>query len=329
MSRINLQRVLMCSGPLLCCVYGVVGCAPNQNDTSATAASVVAAVDEATDEDANAAIAAGVPSTDIVLVSLKRVLDRDEYTPAKEIVRRRGYDNQPSFSADGQAIWFSSILDGEQADVYRYDIRGGDITRITNTPESEYSPTPLKQGGFSCIQVALDGSQRLWRYDDAGKAQAAIRADVTGVGYHAWIGPEALALFIVDEPVRLELVKTTGDARETVATNIGRALHYTARGTLGYVQKNADNTGTVNELDVASGQSTRRAQLPAEGEDLVWLADGSALTANGRTVYRLAPEATTWQPVVNLARSVHGDISRMAVDPQGQWLALVVSESEG
>ena len=293
----------------------------------ATTAALEDSRDDPASDDANAQIAAAVPSTDIVLVELPAFLEGKALPRVVPVIERRGYDNQPAFSPDGRSVWFSSIADDQQSDVYRYDIASRRVTQITRTPQSEYSPTPLPGGGFSCIQVALDGTQRLWRYDDAGNASAPIRADITGVGYHAWLDDETLALFIVAEPVRLEIVDLDGAAPRTVATNIGRSLHKTSQATLAYVQKNADAAAVLIEHDPIDQQDRVRAALPFDGEDLVWLADGSALIANARAVYRLPANSARWEEVGNLTGSVDGDITRMAVSPDGKWLALVVAES--
>lgn len=284
--------------------------------------------EDAAPDDANAAIAASVPSTDIVLVALDAVMAQRDPGGAKNVAVKRGYDNQPAFSADGRFVFFSRIAEGGQSDVYRYTIDTGKTDQITQTPQSEYSPTPLPGGGFSCVQVALDGTQRLWRYDDQGKPQGAIRADITGVGYHAWLSSDDVALFIVAEPMRLEVAPTAGTRRAQISTYIGRSVLRTPDGELSFVQGEPDSERRVLVIRDKNGELDQRAELPGPGQDLVWLADGSVLVADGRTLYRLAPAATEWVPWVNLARSVAGDISRMAADPTGRWLALVVSESE-
>lgn len=310
----------------------IAGCvAAPEPETVGTTSGEAAAVDAdlADGDDANAAIAASVPSTDIVLVPLAQVLAGTPPQTVTAVARRPGYDNQPAFDAQGRSVYFSSIVGAEQSDVFRFDLASGKTAQVTRTPQSEYSPTPLAGGGFSCVQVALDGTQRLWRYGDDGTPAAAIRPDITGVGYHAWLSRTLLALFIVDEPLRLELVNLAGGAPVPVATNVGRSLHRTAAGALAYVRKDADGAGTVHEMDPASGRDRSRAALPGPGEDLVWLADGSALVAAGRTLHRLAPGASRWEALVDLSSTVDGDITRMAVDPAGRWLALVVAESAG
>src|SRR5256885_6703718 len=64
------------------------------------------------------------------------------------ITNSPGYDNQPSFTPDGRSILFTSIRDGgTQTDIYRYVVATGTTSRVTHTPESEYSPTVTPDGG--------------------------------------------------------------------------------------------------------------------------------------------------------------------------------------
>src|SRR6266550_4423231 len=89
--------------------------------------------------------AATPPSSDIFIVDVKTKLDRkmrtDElkFGEPKKITDFAGYNNQPFFMPDGHSILYTSIRN-KQADIYRYDIQTA-TTQITNTPESEYSPT--------------------------------------------------------------------------------------------------------------------------------------------------------------------------------------------
>jgi Tol biopolymer transport system component len=79
------------------------------------------------------------------------------------ITNSPGYDNQPSFAPDGGAIFFTSVRGGgTQTDIYRYDLASAAITRVTSTPESEYSPTVTPDGAhLSVIRVEADGAAQL------------------------------------------------------------------------------------------------------------------------------------------------------------------------
>ena len=48
------------------------------------------------------------------------------------ISRRPGYDNQPHFVPDGTGLWYTVIDDHDgQADIWRYDLEGPSVTRVT------------------------------------------------------------------------------------------------------------------------------------------------------------------------------------------------------
>ncbi len=63
------------------------------------------------------------------------------------ITDRAGYDNQPSFTDDDRGVFFTSVRDDAQADIYRYDLGTKRTSRVTTTaPESEYSATSIDRG---------------------------------------------------------------------------------------------------------------------------------------------------------------------------------------
>src|SRR5712692_9107470 len=79
-------------------------------------------------------------SSDIFVVGVKTRKGELKFGEPKKFTDYTGYNNQPTFLPDGRSILFTSIRD-KQADIYRYDIRTGATNQITNTPESEFSPT--------------------------------------------------------------------------------------------------------------------------------------------------------------------------------------------
>lgn len=283
-----------------------------------------AAVPPPDEADAGAAIAAAVPDTDIYVAALDRIDGRWTVGVARNLTRRAGYDNQPAFDPTGAYVLFSSIRDGVQADVFRIDLANGAVTQLTRTPESEYSPTPLPDGGFSAVRVEADGTQRLWRFDTSGAAEAPIRGDITGVGYHAWLPGDALALFIVDEPVRLVIADAaSSDPPQTVATNIGRALQVAPGDALTYVHRPADGIATIRQN--RGGDDRLLTQVVADAEDFAWLPDGSVLMASGQRLYRWRDDGRGWRDFAEL--DVDGAISRLAVAPDSDRLALVVTRN--
>lgn len=77
-----------------------------------------------------------------------------------------GYDNQPSFTPDGKMIYFSSVRDGIQSDIYAIDLSDKSTHQITNTLESEYSPV-FTNNGNSFIVVRVEKI----RHNECGNLQ--------------------------------------------------------------------------------------------------------------------------------------------------------------
>ena len=78
------------------------------------------------------------------------------------ITNRKGYDNQPSFSADEKLIYYVSVREDKQADIYSYNLKNKKTERFTKTLESEYSPSVNSDGlTLSSVVVEKDSSQKI------------------------------------------------------------------------------------------------------------------------------------------------------------------------
>src|SRR5712671_1668645 len=167
------------------------------------------------------------PATDIFLIDLRTTSGgHTKLGQPVKITTWPGYNNQPSFLPDGKSILYTSIRD-KQADIYRYDIREAATTQITNTVESEYSPTLMPdRKSISVVRVEADGTQRLWRFPLAGGAPSLILEKIKPVGYHLWIDDHTLALFILGKPNFLQIVEARTEKAEIIAENPGRILRH-------------------------------------------------------------------------------------------------------
>src|SRR5256884_9281007 len=135
--------------------------------------------------------------SDIFIVDIKSERGGMKFGQPLKITTFVGYNNQPSFLPDGRSILYTSIGD-KQADIYRYALRSRAPSQITNTAESEYSPTVMPDGkNISFVRVEADGTQRLWKFPLAGGAPSLILEKTKPVGYHFWIDDHTLALFIL------------------------------------------------------------------------------------------------------------------------------------
>jgi dipeptidyl aminopeptidase/acylaminoacyl peptidase len=242
-----------------------------------------------------------------------------------------GYDNQPSFLPDSSAVLFTSNRDGKQTDIWRHDIARKMSTRVTDTPEAEYSPTMTPDGRtFSVIRVEADGTQRLWRFNLDGSNPRLVLENVKPVGYHAWIDATHLALFVLgadSAPATLQIADTTTGTAEVMATGIGRSVLIRPKtGTVSYMT--SGQSRMIKELDPKTKASTDLIAPLANSQDAAWLPDGRLLMAAGTTISVWKPGATEWvrwdgtEPP-RIASEVTGPITRLAVSPNGRYLAFV------
>ena len=291
-----------------------------------------------------AATSQAPPDTEIYLAPMKTANGAIEIGPAVNITNNPGYDNQPSFTPDGQAILFTSVRGGPstppgtsatQTDIYKYAIASGTVSRVTNTPESEYSPIVMPDGQHtSVIRVEADGTQRLWSVIPSGPKieLAVLLPDVKPVGYHAWADDHTVALFVLGQPATLQLADTrTGTAR-LVTSDIGRSIQRIpgnkAASAISFVQRerNGDKTTlTIKELNPATGEITllTPAVEGATEADTAWTPDGTLLMAKGNALFAWKRGQSGWKEVTSLQRLGLSGITRLAVSPRGDYLALV------
>jgi dipeptidyl aminopeptidase/acylaminoacyl peptidase len=281
-----------------------------------------------------APLAQGRPSTDIWLVSLEgRGVPR--VGRAENLTARIGYDNQPSFTPDGQAILYTRIEGDGPSDIWRLDLATRERANLTQTTvESEYSATPMPDGvHFSTVRVEADSSQRLWRFALRGdEAPVLMFAQIKPVGYHVWASDVTLGLYVLGAPLgtpggppaTLQIADVRTGTSEVVARDIGRALQkIPGRDAISYLQQGKDGAW-ITALDLHTGKSSRIALAPARSDYHVWTPDGVLLTGSGSRL--LAWVDGRWDVVADLAADGVRAISRLAISPTGDRLAFVAED---
>ncbi len=264
------------------------------------------------------------PSTDIYLAPLSKVGGRAVVGTPVNITNRPGYDNQPSFTPDNRAILFTSVRDDGQSDIYRYDIATHATSRVTSTPESEYSATVMPGGRrFSVIRVERDSTQRLWSFAMNGSDPKLVLRALSPVGYHVWIDASTLALFVLGRPNALVHADVRSGRADTLARNIGRSLlRLPNRSGFSYV-KIGDSGSVLATMDWPSRVTHDLVALPRRVQDVAWLAANVAVVGSGTRLLSWRRGQTGWTTLADLGANGLTDITRLAVSPNGRWIAIV------
>lgn len=250
-----------------------------------------------------------------------------------------GYNNQPCWINENElflTVQFAS--DTSQTDIYSLNIEDRALTRVTATPDSEYSPLVMPVGfsmnkensrQFSVVRVENDGksTQRLWQFPiDRSNNGKPVFQNVTEIGYHQWINRQKVALFIVGEngaPHNLSIANPATEFANSITNNIGRCMQLLPTGDLAYVTKLDDQSWLLKRLNTTTYRSELITATLPQCEDFCILKDGTILMGKGSKLYKFnRAYDVSWLEIADFAYYGIRNISRLAVSPDGK-LAIV------
>ncbi len=267
-------------------------------------------------------------NTEVYLLDVKTVDRKTELVNPRNISNNEGYDNQPSFY-DGETILFSSTRNG-QTDIARYDIKVDSISWITDTPQgSEYSPLKIPgRNSISAIRLDTTGLQRLYEYSVWDGSSTELFKDLK-VGYHVWYDKDRIVLTVLeDSGMNLVVSDLTDGSHRTIQKNVGRSLHKIPNSNLvSFISKESD-PWEIRSLDPVTGDVQKITDMYEKTDDICWLADGTIIAADDQVLVEIDPKTQNeWQRFLRLEKKEISNISRIAVSPNGKYLALVFEQS--
>lgn len=271
--------------------------------------------------------ATGQGRTDIFVAPLQQTGRTVVVGAPVNVTHRAGYDNQPSFTPDGAAILYTSIGDDGRASTWTLRTAGGAApSRVTNSAIGIYSPQVMPDGKFfSVIRVEPDSTQRLWKFPIGGGEPALVIDRIKPIGYHTWVDARTVVVFVLGTPSTLQVVDVVTGSATTVASNIGRALvkvpHHDA---VSFVQVVRDSGQWLAEYDVTTKAVRRLGRLPQGAEYVAWTPGGALITAARSVIYTW--NDGEWVVAADLAAAGVRNISRLAISPSGDQLALVAED---
>jgi len=291
-------------------------------------AAACASLNGPADGPATPAIAAApsLPETDIFLGELSSLGDKPfVVADIVNVTPVSGYQNQPRFLGENAGrFYFVSEGASGKTDIWLYDYRSAEQTRLTDTPhESEFSPKPSPDGRLSFIQESADGAvTRVHALRDGAEpgAPGAPVIDFAPLGYYEWLNDGAtLGVFYRSEPSALYLVDVKSGAPRQVFERVGRSFQSSPDGAALYAtQADADGRHTLMRVDAATGGVERIGPLPGLSQDF-WLMFDEAgaldliISADGpKLLTRRYGADNAWRVAADVSSLGYGDISRIA-----------------
>lgn len=267
------------------------------------------------------------PGTEIYLIDLTIKKSSVQLSNPQNITNRVGYDNQPNFHPDKPLMFYSSANTEGKTDIIEYNISTKATRHITTTSEREYSPTVTPDKNFlSCIIQRDNGTQDLGKYPMEGGAPS-ILINTLKVGYHAWINPHILLLFVLGDTLTLRTYDLVSNKDVILVKNIGRSLHKVPNSSeMSFVHKVSTEEWLIKKINADGTIEPLTPTLPGR-EDLTWTPDGKILMSDGKRFFYYQPGKTSsWQEIEMPISMPSGAITRLAVNSKGNTLAIVVTE---
>ncbi|MEO1434928.1 MAG: hypothetical protein AAFV80_05285 [Bacteroidota bacterium] len=235
------------------------------------------------------------------------------------------YNNQP-FLRDS-LLFYTASKDTTQTDLFLLDLNARTRYQLTNSLESEYSPTVMPNGQYlSMIRVSADGKdeQQLWKMPlDLSEGPSVVMDRVKGVGYHKWLTDTLVVLFIVGNPHQLKLYDVTTQRYELIKSNVGRCMQIAANGDFYFVDKSLGGTWFIKTINFNQRRPTLTiAETLKDVEDFELTKDGILIMAKGTKLYRFNPnQDDTWREIADFQDWGIRNITRIDID--GNQIAVV------
>ena len=271
------------------------------------------------------------PETEIFLFDYDATRTSDALSNGRNVTNRPGYDNQPRFTPNGATFLYSRD-DGTQTDIWEYDLESGAHTRITDTPESEFSPTPSADG--QTISMVFERNNSIWQLDRSAPDQPRWVLEASGVA-------EPVGYFARNEATGDVFYWSRYGYNVALSSDRERAYHFitghavpaTPRlipgtGRFSFVHRQTNEEVWIKEFDPATRAVRPIAPLAGTNPDHVWAPNGAILRVDGGKLYRWPVGGEGWDAVADLSDYGVANANRLAISPDGRQLAVVGQAAE-
>lgn len=270
-------------------------------------------------------IAQDIPVSDVYAFSMKKLSDTTyNFSNPRFLTDFNvdGYNNQPSFVRPNEIYLTVQFPDETQTDIFSLNLDNNQLTQITATVESEYSPTLMPtRNEFSSVRVEADGqsTQRLWKFPiNRSTVGEPVFENIPGVGYHYWINQYKAALFVVGQPTTLVLANTLTGSTTQLMESIGRGMTRLPGDNLAFIHKLNDQTWMLKELDTYTYRAKDVVRTLPNSEDFLYLDDGTYIMGNGSKLYKFNKlNDQDWVEIADFRYYGIKNITRLALSSNG------------
>ena len=281
---------------------------------------------------ATPALAQDAPQPDIFLFAYDAAASDDALSNGVNVTNRPTlYDNQPFFTAGSDSFVYSRS-DGAQTDVWEYDIASGTHRQITDTPESEYSPTPSPDN--RTITMVFERNRSIWEVSRHAPGEPRWLLETAGVdepvGYFARNHTSGDVLFWSRYGFNVALTHADRAAYHFITGHAVPASPHVIPGTnaFSFVHRQTNEEVWIKAFDPATLSVRPITPIVGSNANYTWAPDGSILQIEDNMVHRWREGGDGWEEIADLSDHGIASATRIAVSPDGTRIAVVgIAES--
>ena len=280
---------------------------------------------------------AKMPGFDIYLGDLALQDKRLKVSHLKALTSTTAYDNQPSFLPDGEVLLYTSALTKnkvEQTDSMLISLKSGQVSNLTNSKESEYSPTSMPSGNSFSVIRAVNDEQKLWRYPlyperPSAEPASELLTNINPVGYHAWVDSNRVMLFVLGEPHTLQLADVQKQTSQVLDENIGPSLlvipHSSLMSYTASIGEGKSIQWQLKSYHPDTGQIELLTTLPKGAYYYAWAGNGYAIAAVDSVLMQWDKTNTDkgWRTFADVSEVCPKGVTRLTTNSQNSRIALV------
>jgi len=266
---------------------------------------------------------AQLPETDLWLVKLN-VKELGKAEAAVNINNRSGYDNQPSFSKNGKQIYFTSIHEDKQADLYAYQLKSKKTIQLTKTKESEYSPNETPYGSsLSVVTVQKDSSQIIQLLDlKSYTVVGSPISSIDSIGYYHFLNTDTILYYKLTQPHSLRYFVLSTKSDGFLAEQPCRTFKTINRHSFMFGIKDSSSTSYFI-YDVRLQKANLFARIKSVNEDMIWHPTFGLLVSDKATILRYDEKSNQWNVLYDLSSFGIKKITRFCFDAKNKYLVVV------
>jgi len=282
-------------------------------------------------------VSAQMPGFDIYIAEINLQDSRLKVSHLKALTDRVEYDNQPFFMADGNSLLFTAAQSNyktEQTDSIFVSLESDEQINLTNSTDSEYSPTLMPNGNSFSVIREINGEQKLWRYPlypelHLSEPPSELLNKINPVGYHAWVDTNRVIMFVLGEPHSLQIADIQKQTSQILDINIGPSLFaipdsvlmsYTAS-----IGEGEDMQWQLKSYHPNTGKIAVLTTLPEGAYYYAWSGNDYAIAAvDGKLMqWDKGNPSNGWHQFADVSATCPKGVTRLTTNSQNTKIALV------